>query len=59
MIAPALSRRLGAAMGSHVLTVDERSQLIEAVEAPGVTTFDDLPRPVQALVVQIEDRPVL
>ncbi len=52
---PDLSHRLGDALGQHTVTVDER----ETVSTATLTaeTWDDLPGQVQALVVEIEDRP--
>ena len=58
-VTPQLSRRLGKAVGTHSVTPDERTSIIEAFEADGVTNFDDLPQDVRDLVEAIEDRPIL
>lgn len=56
-VSPDLSRRLGAALGRHVVTPAERSQVIAA--AVTVEEWDQLPPPVQLLVVEIEGRGAL
>lgn len=56
-MSPELSRRLGNALGGHVVTVDERNRVVAAAERPTVERWNDLPRDVQRLVVEIENRP--
>lgn len=53
---PELSRRLGLAIGSHLTEVEERNQIVGAAVA--VDEFEQLPDDVQALVEEIEGRPV-
>jgi hypothetical protein len=50
-----LSRRIGAAIGLKPTTGEERSAILAA--AREADTFDDLPSPVQALLVRVESRP--
>jgi transposase len=52
---PELSRRLGKALGQHVVTPDERSMVTSAAEQ--VDTWEQLPALVRALVEEIEARP--
>lgn len=56
-MSPELSRRLGSALGGHVVTLAERNQVVGAAERRGVTDWADLPPDVQALVQEIEERP--
>ena len=51
-----LSRRLGSALGTHVVTPEERTMV--ARPAGQAMTWDDLPDPVRRLVEEIERRPL-
>jgi hypothetical protein len=51
----ALSRRLGEAVGTHVVHPDERELIFNA--ALVADTWEDLPVKVQRLVAEIEARP--
>ena len=50
-----LSRRIGDALGAHVVTTDERSTVVAAMDQ--AQTWADLPPEVRALVQDIEQRP--
>lgn len=52
---PELSRRLGSALGGHVVTPDERGTVVEA--AKNVDAWAELPETVRLLVEEIEIRP--
>ena len=54
-MSPDLSRRLGAAVGTRVVSPDERSAIIAAL--PGVEEWPDLPAEIRQLVEEIESRP--
>ena len=52
---PELSRRLGEAVGTKYVTLDERHLIQDA--AASAEAWDDLPSDVRALVEAIEARP--
>lgn len=56
MMNPDLSRRLGSALGTHVVTLDERDAIVAASEDPTVRDWPDLSVDVQRLVTDIEER---
>ncbi|MES2211114.1 MAG: hypothetical protein V4515_13195 [Chloroflexota bacterium] len=49
---PALSRRLGRALGTAVLPADDRWRIVDA--AAKANTFADLPADIQRLVESLE-----
>lgn len=56
---PELSRRLGRAVGRHLATIGERARIANATLVwPQVEVWADLPADIQALVEQIETRPL-
>lgn len=52
---PELSRRVGAAMGTKYVTLDEQQFIRDALRTAEV--WGDLPSDVQRLVLNIEARP--
>lgn len=52
---PDLSRRLGSALGRHIVTPAERKAILRA--ATRADRWDDLPADIRQLVEQIEQRP--
>lgn len=55
MISPQLSRRLGDALGTKYATFEEQDAVRAAAE--NAVTWDDLPNAIQALILDIEQRP--
>lgn len=52
---PDLSHRIGDALGTHMVSVDERRTITAAMDK--AQAWAELPADVQALVEQIEKRP--
>ena len=54
-MSPELSRRVGEALSTHVVTPDERLRILAAMET--AESWDDLPATIQRLLLEIEARP--
>lgn len=54
---PELSRRVGRAVSEHWVTFDERDRVIRAAER--AEQWGDLPPDIQALILDIESRPLV
>jgi len=54
-MSPELSRRVGAIVGAHPVTPDEREQIIAAVQS--VEDWDELPADIRELLESIQQRP--
>ena len=55
-MSPELSRRAAEAL-QHRNTPDERLAIVDAIDS-GAQEFEDLPEHIQALIVELESRPL-
>ena len=55
-MSPDLSRRIGLAMATHVVTADERATIDEASTADDVEHFEDMTADARDLLDEIEAR---
>lgn len=52
-----LSRAVGEILGAHVIELDERQRIIDALEPDDVEIWNDLPPDIRLLLAEIKTRP--
>lgn len=55
-MSPELSRRIGLAYGSFVVTPDERATIDDASTVDGIADFEDMSQEARDLLTDIENR---